>query len=91
MPLRTRRERAEQLKRSAQDFFSRYGPPAREVLEALLEKYAAAGATQFTLPDALKVSPLADFGNPSEIAARFGGAVEMRQAVEEMSSLLYAA
>jgi len=39
-PLRTRRERAERLKRDRTDFFDRYGGDARTVLEALLEKYA---------------------------------------------------
>jgi len=38
----------------------------------------------------LSVSPLADEGTPIEIAARFGGALEMKQAVEKMQALLYA-
>ncbi|ABS66036.1 EcoEI R domain protein [Xanthobacter versatilis] len=90
-PLRTRRERAERLKRDRQDFFDRYGAEARSVLEALLEKYADHGAAQFVLPGILKVPPLAGFGNPSEIARRFGGPDKLRAAVNEMSGLLYAA
>ena len=90
-PLRTRRERAERLKRDRTDFFDRYGGDARTVLEALLEKYAEHGAAQFVLPGILKVPPLAGFGNPSEIARRFGGPDKLRDAVNEMSGLLYAA
>jgi type I restriction enzyme R subunit len=90
-PLRTRRERAERLKQDRTDFFDRYGPEARAVLDALLEKYADHGAAQFVLPGILKVSPLAEFGNPREIARRFGGPDKLRTAVNEMSGLLYAA
>src|SRR5881628_1668153 len=39
-PLRTRRERAQRLRETRKDFFDRYGPEARQVLEELLEKYA---------------------------------------------------
>lgn len=89
-PLRTRRERAERLRTERQDFFDRYGPDARAVLEALLEKYAAHGAAQFVLPDVLKIPPISDLGNPSEIARRFGGPQEMRRAVDAMANLIYA-
>ena len=73
VPLRTRRERAERLRREKKDFFDQYGTDAREVLEALFEKYAVHGAAQFALPDTLKVPPLSGFGNVSEIARRFSG------------------
>ena len=90
-PLRTRRERAERLRRDRADFFDRYGPEARVVLDALLDKYAAYGIGEFVLPGALQVAPLNELGNPSEIARRFGGASNLREAVNEMASLLYAA
>jgi type I restriction enzyme, R subunit len=90
-PLRTRRERAQRLRQEQKDFFERYGPEARAVLEALLDKYADHGAAQFVLPDVLKIPPISDLGNPSEIARRFGGPQKMRQAVDSMASLIYAA
>ena len=90
-PLRTRRERAERLQRDRTDFFDHFGPEARAVLEALLEKYASFGAAQFELPAVLKIAPISDFGNPVEIARRFGGAEVLRAAVNEMSNLLYTA
>ena len=45
-PLRTRRERAERLHREEREFFAHYGPEARRVLDALIEKYAEHGAAQ---------------------------------------------
>jgi type I restriction enzyme, R subunit len=90
-PLHTRRERAERLKRGHEDFFDRYGPEAREVLSALLEKYAEHGIEQLRLPDVLKVPPISAHGNPSEIALAFGGAEQLRLAVDELQELLYAA
>jgi type I restriction enzyme R subunit len=90
-PLRTRRERAQRMKASHEDFFDQYGPGAREILGELLDKYAEYGLEQLRLPDALKVPPLSSHGNPSEIARAFGGPEELRRAVDELQSLLYAA
>ena len=50
-PLRSWRERAERLKREESDFFERFVPEARQVLDALVEKYAEHGSAQFKLPD----------------------------------------
>jgi type I restriction enzyme R subunit len=47
-PLRTRRERAQHLRETRADFFNRYGPAARQILDDLLEKYAVYGDAQFT-------------------------------------------
>jgi type I restriction enzyme R subunit len=89
-PLRTRRERAQRMRQERQDFFDKYGPEARAVLEALLVKYSDHGAAQFVLPDVLKIPPVSAFGNPSEIAHRFGGPQQMRSAVDALTSLMYA-
>jgi type I restriction enzyme R subunit len=90
-PLRTRRERAQRLKSERRDFFDRFGPEARVILEELLEKYAEHGDAQFVLPDILKVSPISDHGQPSEIITLFGGPEPLRVAVAELQNLLYAA
>lgn len=90
-PLRTRRQRAERLASAHEDFFDQYGPEAREVLRELVEKYADHGLEQLRLPDVLKVLPLSSHGNPSEIASLFGGAQELREAVDQLEELLYAA
>lgn len=90
-PLRTRRERALRVSTNRQDFFDRYGPEARTILNDLLDKYAEHGLEQLKLPDVLKLPPLSSHGNPSEIAVAFGGPAELREAVEELQRLLYAA
>ena len=85
-----RGERAD-LKRERQDFFDRFGPEARAVLNDLLDKYTEHGATQFQFPDALKIPPISERGSVMEIARYFGGSDHLRAAVSELQSILYAA
>jgi len=89
-PLRTRRERAQRLKTEHKDFFERFGPEARAILEELLEKYAEHGDAQFVLPDVLKVPPLSRHGQIADIVNIFGSAEKLRSAVSELQSALYA-
>lgn len=90
-PLRTRRERADRLRKEKKDFFERYGPQARTILDDLLEKYAVHGAAQFQLPEVLHVPPISERGNVMEIASMFGGPDKLKDAVNELQTLLYAA
>lgn len=90
-PLRTRRERADRLKKEKKDFFDQYGLEAKAILNDLLEKYAEHGTAQFILPDVLHVPPISERGNILEIASLFGGPDHLRQAVVELQTLLYAA
>lgn len=90
-PLRTRRERAERLKREETEFFENHGDGARQVLDALIEKYAEHGTAQFKMPDVLEIPPFNDWGNVVEIAARFGGGKAMRESVNELQKRLYGA
>ena len=90
-PLRTRRERAQQLRESRKDFFAQYSPEARQILDELLEKYADHGAAQFVLPDVLKVPPVSEHGQIGDIIKVFGGADQLREAVTQLQTLLYAA
>jgi type I restriction enzyme R subunit len=90
-PIRSRRERAEVLRRDKKDFFDQYSPEARAVLNELLEKYAEHGTAQFLIPDVLKVPPISERGNVVEIARFFGGPEKLKEAVSELQTLLYAA
>ncbi|TSA19794.1 DEAD/DEAH box helicase [bacterium] len=91
-PLRTRRERAERVRKEQKDFFDKYSAGAKAILEELLEKYAEHGTAQFIIPDVLKISSISDkYGNILEITKRFGGAEQLRSAVNELQTLLYAA
>ena len=90
-PLLTRRQRAEQARRQAQDLFVQYGETAREVLSLLLEQYIERGILQFnTLSDLMKVKPFDRYGSPSEIAINhFGGVKGMKDAVSRLQTALY--
>ena len=90
-PLRTRRERAENLRKGRVDFWGQYKPEARRILEEILDKYIEYGTAQFKMPEILKVPPISEHGNVMEITAKFGGTDELRSALEKMQSLLYAA
>jgi type I restriction enzyme R subunit len=88
-PLRTRRERAELVRKEKRDFWDRYAPQARSVLNDLLDKYTDHGVTQLDDLQILEVPPLSERGTPVEIARLFGGAAQLRQAVTELQSILY--
>jgi type I restriction enzyme R subunit len=88
-PLRTRRERAQRLTAERKDYFEKFSPEARQVLDELLEKYAEHGDAQFVLPDVLKVPPISTHGQPAEIIKLFGGPDELRRAVNDLQGLLY--
>jgi type I restriction enzyme R subunit len=90
-PLRTRRERAERLRKEKTDFFDQYGPKAKAVLLDILMKYEDHGAEQFEILDVLKVPPISDRGNVREIIQMFGGADRLRAAVSQLQTELYVA
>ena|SRR5258708_29541702 len=85
-----RRQRADRMKKQELAFFNYFAPEAREILNHLLEKYADDGELQFTLPDVLKVPPISQHGNVAEIMVKFGGAGQLRNAVNQLQSVLYA-
>lgn len=89
--LATRRDRVSRLKLERAAFLAGFAPEARAVLEALLEKYGEHGVEQLDDLAVLEVPPLAGFGSPIEIAQRFGGPRALREAVERLADLLYAA
>ncbi|MGA2499629.1 MAG: DEAD/DEAH box helicase family protein [Tepidisphaeraceae bacterium] len=90
-PLRTRKDRADRLRKDKKDFFAQYTPQAREILDKLLTKYTDHGTAQFALPDVLQVPPINAFGNVMEIATLFGVAEQLRVAVNTLQANLYAA
>ena len=72
------------------DFWDRYTPQARSVLNDLLDKYTDHGVTQLDDLQILEVPPLSARGTPLEIASFFGGADRLRSAVRELQAILYA-
>jgi type I restriction enzyme R subunit len=88
-PLRTRRERAERVRKEKKDFWDRYTPQARAILNDLLDKYTDHGVTQLDDLQILEVPPLSARGTPLEIASFFGGADHLQSAVRELQAILY--
>lgn len=83
----TRRERAENVKK--RDIFGKYGEAAREVINALLDKYAELGIYDIESTEILKQNPFTKYGKPARIAALFGGSEKYRQAIRELEAELY--
>jgi type I restriction enzyme R subunit len=89
-PVRTRRQRAERVKREENGFFEQFGSEAQEILSELLEKYAVDEELEFILPDVLKLNPISRHGNTLEIADKFGGTKTLRWAINQLNNLLFA-
>lgn len=83
----TRRERADNVKK--RDFFSKYSGVAREVLEALLEKYMNLGIYDIENTSILSLDPLSKYGSPSKIVKAFGGKDEYLDAVRALEEAIY--
>ena len=84
----TRRERADNVKK--RDFLSKYSGAAREVLEALLDRYMNTGIYEIEKTDILKLDPFAKMGKPARIAGYFGGRDGYMQAVKALENAIYA-
>ena len=83
----TRKERANNVKK--RDFLSRYSGAAREVLEALLDKYKNTGIYEIEKTEILKLDPFAKLGKPAKIAGYFGGKQGYLKAVKELEQAIY--
>jgi len=86
---KTRRQRADLLKKNKPDFFSQYSEKAQQVLKMILEKYIDFGLNQIR-PDVISAEPINNEGNEIEIVNEFGGMEKYKQAIEQLQSLLYA-
>jgi type I restriction enzyme R subunit len=87
-PPLTRAERANNVKK--RNYFTRYGDQAREILNALLDKYADQGLATLESPKVLYLDPFRDMGTPTEIInGFFGGKDKYETAVQELEQELY--
>ena len=83
----TRRERANNVKK--RDFLSKYSGVAREVLEALLDKYMNVGIYEIGKTEILKLDPFLKYGKPAKISSFFGGKAGYIKAVQELEDAIY--
>ncbi len=90
-PLRSRRERAEAVRREHRAFLETYGPQARQVLDYLLDKYTDHGVAQLTDLHILEMPDVPVQGTVLEIAEIFGGVEKLKEATRQLQDLLYVA
>ncbi len=86
-PPMSRRERANNVKK--RNYFAKYEGKAREVLEALLDKYADYGILNLEDSDILDTSPFNKIGKPQKIVKLFGGLDKFEQALKELENEIY--
>ncbi|MEK7637448.1 MAG: DEAD/DEAH box helicase family protein [Patescibacteria group bacterium] len=85
----TRKERANNVKKL--DYFAKYEGKAREVIDALLEKYEDQGITAIDDIKDLEVSPFTSFGTPVQIVNDiFGGREQYFVVINKIQETLYA-
>ena len=83
----TRRERANNVKK--RDFLSKYSGVAREVLEALLDKYMNSGIYEIEKTEILRLDPFMRLGKPAKIASYFGGKAGYLKSIQELEDAIY--
>jgi len=87
-PPLTRRERANNVKK--RNYFTKYGQQAKDVLTALLDKYADEGVGTLESGKVLRLDPFKAMGTPVEIINNiFGGKDRYESAVQELEQELY--
>ncbi|WP_291477084.1 EcoAI/FtnUII family type I restriction enzme subunit R [Acidovorax sp.] len=87
-PPLTRRERARRVHK--RNVFTHYGPVARKVLEALLDKYADEGIATIEADNVFSVQPFTHLGSPAELVRSFGGRPQYLSALQTLERELYA-
>ena len=84
----TRRERAKRVKDS--NFLADYSEKARQILEALMDKFGETGVTNIENPLILKLDPFAQIAKRPMILNRiFKGQEDYNRAVKELEKELY--
>lgn len=86
-PPLSRKERADNVKK--RNYFTKYEGAARQVLEALLEKYADTGIAPIEDVKILKLDPFDKIGAPMELLQAFGGKAGYEKALHDLETALY--
>ncbi len=93
-PALTRSERARKVKQS--DVYTQYEATARQVIDALLERYAVDGigvleqaADSKQAQQVLRLNPFNKIGTPRQIARAFGGVKQYVTAINQLNRGIY--
>ena len=87
-PPLTRSERARRVRK--RNVFTQYGPMARKVLDALLDKYADEGVATIESNDVFKLPSFGALGTPLELVRSFGGRPQYLNALHLLQREIYA-
>jgi type I restriction enzyme, R subunit len=90
LPLMSRSERARRVATRHRDFLESFAPEAREILDKVLDQYAARGAEELEVR-ALSSDAYQELGSIFELTKRFGGPDRLHSAMDELSALVYEA
>ncbi len=85
----TKTERANNVKK--RNYLYKYSDLAKQVLEALLNKYADDGIKEIEETKVLQLQEFAKFGSPMKIVKAFGGKGAYQKAVKELEDEIYTA
>jgi len=83
----TKKERAENVKK--RHYLYKYSDVAKEVIEALLDKYANDGIKEIEDTKVLQLKEFAKIGSPMKIVKAFGGKEAYLKAVQELENEIY--
>lgn len=83
----TRSERMKNVKKS--DYLSKYEGLAREVLDAILEKYMDNGIYDLENTNILANEPFRSIGSPKKIVDLFGGKMNYLSAIRDLEAQIY--
>lgn len=83
----TKKERAENVKK--RHYLYKYSDTAKEVVEALLDKYANDGIKEIEDTKVLQLKEFQKIGSPMKIVKAFGGKEAYQKAVQELENEIY--
>ncbi len=91
VPGLTRSERVRRVRTAHAGELAALSATARNVLSALLDRYATHGVEEIMSGELLVVEPFRTLGSPTELAGAFGGAAAWHESVERLQAWLYSA
>lgn len=83
----TRQERANNVKK--RNYFGKYSGVAKQVLEALLEKYMDEGVSELENLLVLNLDPFRRMGTPAKLVKEFGGREQYLKTIRELEKEIY--
>lgn len=88
LPLVSRAERSLRVQREHKEFLESFGPKARAVLDALLDKFTEHGADELNVR-ALRLPPFTEMGNVIQLGELFGGRETLHKAIDDLGRRLF--